>query len=204
MNMYIHKMKINFTYIFLAFILIFLIMVSISKSCVKISPYEGSYGNMYPYEAMTPMMNPMMTPMMNSMMSPSPAMTNSRTRTHHSPSPAMTNTLALHTKSSGGSDTIDSGTATNLLQSIMNQMSPSANTKSSEGFTSNSTVDVTSYNYSDNKLDVFSGTQGRLDCASISSNLTNSQGPLCLNNAQIGLLKTRGGNASGGDAQIGK
>ena len=57
-------MKINFTYIFLAFILIFLIMVSISKSCVKISPYEGSYGNMYPYEAMTPMMNPMMTPMM--------------------------------------------------------------------------------------------------------------------------------------------
>lgn len=186
-------MKINFTYIFLAFILIFLIMVSISKSCVKISPYEGSYGNMYPYEAMTPMMNPMMTPMMNPMMN-----------SMMSPSPAMTNTLALPTNSSGGSDTIDSGTATNLLQSIMNQMSPSANTKSSEGFTSNSTVDVTSYNYSDNKLDVFSGTQGRLDCASISSNLTNSQGPLCLNNAQIGLLKTRGGNASGGDAQIGK
>ena len=168
-----------------------------SKSCVKFTPYHGSNENMYPYEAMTPMMTPMMNPMMTPMMNP---MMNSMM----SPSPAMTNTLALPTNSSGGSDTIDSGTATNLLQSIMNQMSPSANTKSSEGFTSNSNVEVTSYNDSDNKLDIFSGTQGRLDCASISSNLTNSQGPLCLNNTQIGLLKTRGGNASGGDAQIGK
>jgi len=174
--MYIHKMKINFTYVFLAFILIFLIMVSMSKSCVSISPYTGSSMG-YPYEGMTPMM----------MMSPA----------------AMGNTLALPPSANGGNATIDPAAATNMLQNIMKQMSPSSNAAVSEGFTSNPSSNVTSYDYADNKLDVFSGTPGNLDCSPISSNLTNSKGPLCLNNNQINLLKTRGGNARGGDSQIG-
>ena len=175
--MYIHKMKINFTYVFLAFILIFLIMVSMSKSCVSISPYtSGSMG--YAYEGMTPMMM---------MMSPA----------------AMENTLALPPSANGGSSTIDPAAATNMLQNIMKQMSPSANAEVSEGFTANPSASVTSYDYVDNKLDVFSGTPGNLDCSPISSNLTNSMGPLCLNKTQINLLKTRGGNARGGDSQIG-
>ena len=53
-------------------------------------------------------------------------------------------------------------------------------------------------------LDIFSGTPGSLDCDNISSNLTNSKGGLCLNKEQKNMLQTRGGNASGGDFQIGK
>ena len=167
-------MKINFTYVFLAFILIFLIMVSMSKSCVSITPYTG--GSMgYAYEGMTPMMSPA----------------------------AMGNTLASPPSANGGNATVDPKAVTNMLQNIMKQMSPSANAAVSEGFTANPSSNVTSYNLSDNLLDVFGGTPGNLDCSPISSNLTNSKGPLCLNNNQINLLKTRGGNARGGDSQIG-
>jgi hypothetical protein len=54
------------------------------------------------------------------------------------------------------------------------------------------------------KIDIFSGTSGSIDCDNISSNLTNSKGGLCLNKEQKKMLSTRGGNASGGDFQIGK
>jgi hypothetical protein len=36
-----------------------------------------------------------------------------------------------------------------------------------------------------------------------SGNLQNSKGKLCLSDQQLWLLKTRGGNASTGEAQIG-
>jgi len=52
-------------------------------------------------------------------------------------------------------------------------------------------------------IDIFSGTPGSLDCTKTSSNLTNSKGGLCLNKEQRNMLQTRGGNASGGDFQIG-
>jgi len=173
MNMYIHKMKINFTYIFLAFILIFLIAVSMSRSCVNFVPYQYNVGT--PYEGMT---SDGMTP--------------------------TANTLALSPAMNGGNGPIDEDTATKMLKDIMNGMTPSSNAAMSEGFTSNPSVDVTSSNYAGYKIDVFSDTPGNANCASVSSNLTNSQGPLCLNASQIQLLKTRGGNATGGDFQMGK
>ena len=55
----------------------------------------------------------------------------------------------------------------------------------------------------DGPIDRFSGTPGKLECDSISSGLTNSRGGLCLDDNQQKLLRTRGGNATGGDFQIG-
>jgi len=58
--------------------------------------------------------------------------------------------------------------------------------------------------YIDEKsIDPFGQTQGSLQCDSISSGLHNSKGGLCLSKEQLYLLKTRGGNAKGGDFQIG-
>lgn len=52
------------------------------------------------------------------------------------------------------------------------------------------------------KLDYFSNAKGELlDCQG--SGLSNSQGSLCFDKTMINLLTTRGGNAKGGDAQIG-
>lgn len=53
-------------------------------------------------------------------------------------------------------------------------------------------------------IDKFSGTKGSIDCDIISSGLSNSKGGLCLSDSQQQLLRTRGGNATGGDSQIGK
>ena len=55
----------------------------------------------------------------------------------------------------------------------------------------------------DSHVDVYSTASGSLDCATNSSNLTNSKGPLCLNAEQIKLLRTRGGNQTGTPCQIG-
>lgn len=55
----------------------------------------------------------------------------------------------------------------------------------------------------DTPIDKFSGTPGNPNCDNISSGLSNSKGGLCLSSDQQMLLRTRGGNASGGDAQIG-
>jgi len=48
----------------------------------------------------------------------------------------------------------------------------------------------------DNNLDIYSNAQGSLNqnCQTIASGLTNSKGYLCLDNNQIDLLRTRGGN----------
>ena len=165
-------MKMNFTYIFLAFILVFLITISISQSCVRLMPANETNNYMFPYEAMTPM---------GVTLGSSPA-----------PSSVISSMM--------GGNTIDSTTAANLLQNIMSKMTPSSNTNGAEGFTTNSTSD---YGSSSDKIDIFSGTPGSLDCGPNSSNLTNSMGGLCLTKTQTNLLKTRGGNATGGESQIG-
>jgi hypothetical protein len=54
----------------------------------------------------------------------------------------------------------------------------------------------------DNKLDIFSESEGKKDCRGVG--LTNSQGNLCLNDVQKKLLTTRGGNSTGKDSEIGK
>lgn len=56
---------------------------------------------------------------------------------------------------------------------------------------------------SDAVNDRFLGTEGKLSCDAISSGLHNSKGGLCLSAEQTALLKTRGGNQSGAQAQIG-
>jgi hypothetical protein len=50
---------------------------------------------------------------------------------------------------------------------------------------------------------VFSQIPGSLACDTISSGLHNSKGGLCLTPDAVGLLKTRGGNSTGKDSQIG-
>ena len=50
-------------------------------------------------------------------------------------------------------------------------------------------------------LDIYSQASGSKDCPG--STLSNSMGPLCLNSEQTRLLRTRGGNLTGGDSQIG-
>jgi hypothetical protein len=55
--------------------------------------------------------------------------------------------------------------------------------------------------HSSNPTDIFSQAAGRPDCKSYG--YTNSRGFLCMDDKQVQLLTTRGGNASGGDMQIG-
>ena len=52
-----------------------------------------------------------------------------------------------------------------------------------------------------NPTDIFSQAAGRSDCKSYG--YMNSRGFLCMDDKQVQLLTTRGGNASGGDMQIG-
>ena len=61
-----------------------------------------------------------------------------------------------------------------------------------------------SYETSDDHLDIYSTAKSSLSCASISSELSNSRGYLCLDEKQQNLLKTRGGNQTGCPCQIGK
>ena len=56
---------------------------------------------------------------------------------------------------------------------------------------------------SETKIDPFGQTPGSLECDARSSGLHNSKGGLCLTKEQLNLLKTRGGNSTGGDFQIG-
>ena len=52
-------------------------------------------------------------------------------------------------------------------------------------------------------IDPFSDTPGSASCDKTSSGLSNSKGGLCLSKVQQSMLSTRGGNASGGESQIG-
>jgi hypothetical protein len=58
-------------------------------------------------------------------------------------------------------------------------------------------------NADEKKLDIFSQVEGKISCDNGSSQLHNSRGGLCLTDDIQKLLKTRGGNATGGDFQIG-
>jgi hypothetical protein len=69
-----------------------------------------------------------------------------------------------------------------------------------EGFRGLGTSD---YNNNAFILDQFSSAIGSAECAGKSSGLSNSKGPLCLSDDQKRLLQTRGGNATGMDSQIG-
>jgi hypothetical protein len=55
----------------------------------------------------------------------------------------------------------------------------------------------------DQKVDIFSEAKGDLSCYGKSSGLSNSKGSLCLDQNQLNLLITRGGNQTGQQAQIG-
>ena len=55
----------------------------------------------------------------------------------------------------------------------------------------------------DKSLDVFSSVKSDVSCVGKSSGLSNSMGGLCLDDNLSKLLKTRGGNQSGADMQIG-
>ena len=148
----------NLTYVFLVFILVFLIFISMSSCCVKFQPYSEQtiFSKQFPFEAMT----------------------NARD--------VSNNFMAMLTP-----------TATPSATPISYMNMPMDNT---EGFTSMGYSDYGK----DGKIDIFSGTKGSLDCDRTSSNLTNSQGGLCLNDTQMKMLRTRGGNSQCGDAQIGK
>lgn len=54
--------------------------------------------------------------------------------------------------------------------------------------------------FSEKLSDVFSSAKGNQSC---SSGLTNSMGALCLSEEQLYLLRSRGGNSTGRDSQIG-
>ena len=56
---------------------------------------------------------------------------------------------------------------------------------------------------SNKNVDVYSQAKGDASCFGKSSGLSNSKGSLCLDNTQMALLSTRGGNATGRDSQIG-
>lgn len=53
----------------------------------------------------------------------------------------------------------------------------------------------------DKSLDLYATAEGKLDCEG--SGLTNSRGSLCLDENQKNMLRTRGGNNTGRDAEIG-
>lgn len=55
----------------------------------------------------------------------------------------------------------------------------------------------------DKTVDVFSQVNGSTSCIGQSSSLSNSKGGLCLDKNLTALLKTRGGNQTGGAYQIG-
>jgi len=51
------------------------------------------------------------------------------------------------------------------------------------------------------KVDIYSAAEGKLDCDGYG--YSNSKGGLCMDKTMISLLQSRGGNATGGDGQIG-
>ena len=53
----------------------------------------------------------------------------------------------------------------------------------------------------DKSLDIYATAHGKLDCEG--SGLTNSRGSLCLDENQRNMLRTRGGNNTGKDAEVG-
>lgn len=157
------SIKLKTSHIFLILILVFLIFLTISNSCVHFKPYNASQFQYANYESF---------------------------------------------QSKEGLGGINAGTAISteankgsLFASLTTGSAPAA---AAATITTESFVGLESSPYGTEKsLDVFSGTPGSINCDGISSNLSNSKGGLCLNDKQQTLLRTRGGNASGGNFQIG-
>jgi hypothetical protein len=59
------------------------------------------------------------------------------------------------------------------------------------------------YQTPENKLDIYTDSKTALSCANTSSGLSKSTGYLCLDEKQMSMLKTRGGNQTGKPCQIG-
>ena len=53
----------------------------------------------------------------------------------------------------------------------------------------------------ESKVDIYSDAKGNADC--VGYGYSNSKGGLCMDDAMMSQLKTRGGNAAGGNGQIG-
>jgi hypothetical protein len=73
-----------------------------------------------------------------------------------------------------------------------------------EGFTNNNTLKPSTTTSNEPVIDIFSTDSGSPACIGDSNSLFNSMGGLCLTDEQKNLLKTRGGNATGGDFKYGK
>jgi len=86
-------------------------------------------------------------------------------------------------------------------QSMMINRRPSENVEPIHGFDGL----YGSTQLPDNNVDVFKTAMGSTDpqCFSTASGLSNSRGALCLDNSQMNLLQTRGGNQTGRASVIG-
>jgi hypothetical protein len=154
--------KLKTSHLFLILILVFLIFLTISNSCVHFKPYDASQFQYANYESF---------------------------QSKEGLGGINTGT-AISTEANKGS----------LFSSLTTASAPSASIVSA----TESFLGLESSPYVNEKsLDVFSGTPGSINCDGISSNLSNSKGGLCLSDKQQTLLRTRGGNASGGNFQIG-
>lgn len=162
-------MKISMSYLVLILILFFLIILTLSNSCVSFKPsIDRSSFNYAQFENFS----------------------------NREGLGAVGSGTAISTPASAGS--------------IFNDLVSSPSASSTDNVASDSTTTKESFgvlkmsNYGEEKpLDIFSGTKGSILCDSVSSNLSNSQGGLCLNDMQQKMLRTRGGNSTGGDSQIG-
>jgi hypothetical protein len=56
----------------------------------------------------------------------------------------------------------------------------------------------------DNNIELYSSAKGDPSCFGKSAGLSNSKGSLCLDENQMNMLLTRGGNSTGKDSQIGQ
>jgi hypothetical protein len=59
------------------------------------------------------------------------------------------------------------------------------------------------YEAASGSIDIFGSAVGNQSCVKTASGLTNSMGALCLSEEQLYMLRSRGGNSSGRDSQIG-
>jgi len=83
--------------------------------------------------------------------------------------------------------------AANIKNEIKDQIKPP---KILDGFTTSTASEY-------KPIDAFSSVTGSLSCIETSANLTNSMGPLCLPKPLLDKLRSRGGNATSGESQIG-
>ena len=169
-------MKIKFSHLFLTIILVILILLTMSNTCVTFKPYNSSSMNYSTFENFGTVSGGPKTVSRN--------LSNLKDKISETTNTSIKNLL-------------DSNNSSNLKNKISNSIIPGIK----ESFVN---LDASSSPYgSDSPIDVFSGTKGNISCDGNSSGLTNSMAGLCLNKNLQQLLSTRGGNATGRDSQIG-